>query len=60
MIHLAGYRDSYGRDIMIRVGGYEYIGGCSVHWGFQYKSKGCINFHPHMNHDPPDILMTHG
>ena len=21
-------------------GGYrEYIGGCSVHWGFQYKSK---------------------
>ena len=35
-------------------GGYhEYIGGCSVHRDFQYKSKALINLLPHMNHDIP-------
>ena len=28
-------------------GGYhEYIGGCSVHWGFQYKLKGFCHLAP--------------
>ena len=52
---------------MIHVGEYhEYIGECSVHWGFQYKSKAFINLLPHMNHDIPpmyswyssDVLIT--
>ena len=35
---------------MMHVGGYhEYIGGCSVHRGFQYKSKAFMNLLPHMN-----------
>ena len=29
----------------------EYIGGCSVHWGFQYKLKGFITLLPHMHHN---------
>ena len=46
-------------DIMITSGGYhEYTGGCSVHRGFQYKSKAFVNFLPHMNHDIP--RCTHG
>ena len=44
MIHL--------KDIMIHVGRYhEYIGGCPVDRGFQYKSKAFISLFPHMNHD---------
>ena len=36
------------------IGGYhEYIGGCSVHRDFQYKSKDFINLFSHMNHDIP-------
>ena len=34
-------------------GYYEYIGGCSVHWSFQYKSKAFINLLPHMNNGVP-------
>ena len=34
-------------------GYHEYIGGCSVHRGFQYKSKAFMNLFPHMNHDVP-------
>ena len=41
-------------DIMIHVGGYhEYLGGCSIHWCFQYKSKDFINLLSRMNHVPP-------
>ena len=33
------------RDIMMHVGGYhDACGGCSVHRGFQYKSKAFIIF----------------
>ena len=43
-------------DIMIDMGGYhEYIEGCSVHWGFQYKSKALINLLFHMNHGIPPM-----
>ena len=34
-------------------GCYEYFGGCSIHRGFQHKSKAFINLLPHMNHDIP-------
>ena len=34
---------------------HEYIGECSVHQGFQYKSKAFINLLSHMNHDIPPI-----
>ena len=40
----AGYDDACG-------GYHEYIGGCSVHQGFQYKSKTFVNLLPRMNHD---------
>ena len=41
-------------DIMIHVGGYlEHIELCSVHRGFQCKSKAFINLLSHMNHDAP-------
>ena len=47
-------------DIMIHVGGYhEYIEECSVHRGFQYKSKAFINFLPHMNHDIPSMYSSY-
>ena len=47
--YIGGYHDSCG-------GYYEYIRGCSVHRGFQYKSKPLINLLPHMN---LDILPMH-
>ena len=44
----------YKGDIMMHVEGYhEYIGGCSAHRGFQYKSKAFMNLLPHMNNDIP-------
>ena len=54
-------------DIMIHVGGHrKYTRGCSVHQGFQYKSKAFINLLPHMNRDvlplyswyPSNVLNT--
>ena len=35
------------REIMMHLGGYhKYIRGCSVHRGFQYKSKAFMNLLP--------------
>ena len=46
-------------DIMIRVEEYhEYNGGCSVHRGFQYKSKAFINLLPHISLDIPPMYYT--
>ena len=40
-------------------GYHEYIGGCSVHQGFQNKSKAFINLLPYMNHRyHPDVFMV--
>ena len=43
LVHQAMFNTLW--DIIMHVGGggegyHEYIGGCSVHWGFQYKFKG--------------------
>ena len=39
---------------MCTLGGYhEYIGRCSGHRGFRYKSKAFMNLLSHMNHDVP-------
>ena len=46
--------------VMNHVGLYhEYIRGCSVHRGFQYKSKAFTILLSHMNHNiPSDVLMV--
>ena len=44
--YIGGYHDACG-------GYHEYIGKCSVHRGFQYKSKAFMNLLPHMNYDIP-------
>ena len=57
---LGGYHEYIGGDIMSTSGGggggrghheyiggyHEYIGVCSVHQGFQYKSKAFITYSP--------------
>ena len=44
MSTLGGYHDAGGEY-------HEYIGGCSVHWSFQYKLKAFVTLLPHMHHD---------
>ena len=61
-----GYHEYIGAYHEYIRGYHEYIGGCSVHRGFQYKSKAFINLLLHMNHDipsmysryPPNVLMV--
>ena len=43
LVHTSGCVQYMGRY-------HEYIGGCSVHRSFQYKSKAFISLLPHMNH----------
>ena len=44
---------------MMHMGRYhEYIGGCSVHRGFQYKSCFYHFAPPHESLYPPDVLMV--
>ena len=39
----------------ISVGYHEYIGGCSVDRGFQYKLKGFCHVTPRCTHDIPPM-----
>ena len=48
-----------GADTKSTSGDYEYIEGCSVHRGFQYKSKAFINLLCHMNRDIPPIYSRY-
>ena len=43
----------YIMNVQYNDGYHEYIEGCSVHWGFQYKLKGFITLLPHMHQDLP-------
>ena len=41
-----GYHEYIRVDIMSTLNDVPYIGGCSVHWGFQYKLKGFYHLAP--------------